>query len=100
MLCPVELRAPRKAQCSRELNRIQPAAVVRSPAAFQAVVAQLVEQLIRNQQVTGSSPVNGSIKSTTYALRCLHRRRLPHTLPHTIFAVDFSRCSSASIDRN
>ena len=26
----------------------------------QADVAQLVEQLIRNQQVTGSSPVNGS----------------------------------------
>src|SRR2546425_5695728 len=60
MLCPVELRAPRRAQCSRELNRIESATVVRSPAAFQAVVAQLVEQLIRNQQVTGSSPVNGS----------------------------------------
>src|SRR5947208_14832181 len=68
MLCPVELRAPRKAQCSRELNRIQPAAVVRSPAAFQAVVAQLVEQLIRNQQVTGSSPVNGSTLSELYNL--------------------------------
>ena len=27
---------------------------------FQAEVAQLVEQLIRNQQVTGSSPVFGS----------------------------------------
>ena len=26
-----------------------------------AVVAQLVEQLIRNEQVAGSSPVNGSI---------------------------------------
>src|SRR5207244_13322935 len=68
MLCPVELRAPRKAQCSRELNRIQPAAVVRSPAAFQAVVAQLVEQLIRNQQVTGSSQVNGSTLSELYNL--------------------------------
>ena len=31
----------------------------------QAEVAQLVEQLIRNQQVTGSSPVFGSIKSNT-----------------------------------
>ncbi len=30
---------------------------------FQAEVAQLVEQLIRNQQVTGSSPVFGSIVS-------------------------------------
>ena len=27
---------------------------------FRAAVAQLVEQLIRNQQVTGSSPVSGS----------------------------------------
>lgn len=26
-----------------------------------AVVAQLVEQLIRNEQVAGSKPVNGSI---------------------------------------
>jgi hypothetical protein len=26
-----------------------------------AVVAQLVEQLIRNQQVSGSNPLNGSI---------------------------------------
>src|SRR5258708_25538143 len=34
----------------------------------QAVVAQLVEQLIRNQQVTGSSPVNGS--------RLIPRKRL------------------------
>ena len=30
-------------------------------SSFQADVAQLVEQLIRNQQVTGSSPVVGSI---------------------------------------
>ena len=28
---------------------------------IQAEVAQLVEQLIRNQQVTGSSPVFGSL---------------------------------------
>jgi hypothetical protein len=35
----------------------------RNPCAFciQAEVAQLVEQLIRNQQVTGSSPVFGSL---------------------------------------
>ena len=31
-----------------------------------ANVAQLVEQLIRNQQVTGSNPVVGSTSSTTY----------------------------------
>jgi hypothetical protein len=30
-----------------------------------ADVAQLVEQLIRNQQVIGSSPIVGSIKSST-----------------------------------
>lgn len=30
-------------------------------SAFRAEVAQLVEQLIRNQQVTGSSPVFGSL---------------------------------------
>jgi hypothetical protein len=40
--------------------------VVRVPARS-AVVAQLVEQLIRNQQVTGSSPVNGSRKSRELA---------------------------------
>ena len=30
-----------------------------------AGVAQLVEQLIRNQQITGSSPVTSSIKTTS-----------------------------------
>jgi hypothetical protein len=30
---------------------------------FFAGVAQLVEQLIRNQQVSGSSPLAGSVKS-------------------------------------
>ena len=30
------------------------------PAPRQAVVAQLAEQLIRNQQVAGSNPANGS----------------------------------------
>ena len=35
----------------------------------QAEVAQLVEQLIRNQQVVGSSPTFGSIKSNTYGPR-------------------------------
>ena len=48
----------------------------------QAVVAQLVEQLIRNQQITGSSPVNGSS-----IFNDLHRRifeLIPsyQTLPH------------------
>jgi hypothetical protein len=33
--------------------------------AGRADVAQLVEQLIRNQQVIGSSPIVGSIKSIT-----------------------------------
>jgi hypothetical protein len=41
------------------VNRIAPRVVPENPAR-KAVVAQLVEQLIRNQQVTGSSPVNGS----------------------------------------
>jgi hypothetical protein len=42
------------------MNIISPAPVLPGVAARCAVVAQLVEQLIRNQQVTGSSPVNGS----------------------------------------
>ena len=33
---------------------------------FFAGVAQLVEQLIRNQQVSGSSPLAGSVNSITY----------------------------------
>ena len=33
-----------------------------------AVVAQLVEQLIRNEQVAGSTPVNGSIQKNN--IRC------------------------------
>jgi hypothetical protein len=37
-----------------------------------ADVAQLVEQLIRNQQVNGSSPFVGSIKLATY--RLVYRR--------------------------
>jgi hypothetical protein len=43
---------------------------------IEADVAQLVEQPIRNRQVTGSSPVVGSIKSGTY--RAVSRRLL-HT---------------------
>ena len=39
--------------------------------AYRANVAQLVEQLIRNEQVTGSSPVIGSIRRSRY----LHERR-------------------------
>jgi hypothetical protein len=33
-------------------------------AAFSASLAQLVEQLIRNEQVVGSSPIGGSKKRT------------------------------------
>jgi hypothetical protein len=41
------------------------AAELRSPACFfQADVAQLVEQPIRNRQVSGSSPLVGSNKTT------------------------------------
>ena len=31
-----------------------------------AVVAQLAEQLIRNEQVAGSTPVNGSTKNASF----------------------------------
>jgi hypothetical protein len=49
-----------------DVNRIRPRAVTPRVSPFpavqapQAVVAQLVEQLIRNQQVSGSNPLNGS----------------------------------------
>ena len=43
-----------------ELTRIR---FSRSPAPSRADVAQLVEQLIRNQQVSGSSPLVGSRKT-------------------------------------
>ncbi len=39
------------------------------PADFVASVAQLVEQLIRNEQVSGSSPLAGSIHKTKPASR-------------------------------
>ena len=35
----------------------------------EAEVAQLVEQLIRNQQVAGSSPAFGSIEPNNYSFR-------------------------------
>ena len=38
--------------------------------AQQANVAQLVEQLIRNQQVRGSNPLVGSIKTVVIPLTC------------------------------
>ncbi len=43
-----------------------------------AIVAQLVEQLIRNEQVTGSIPANGSIfcMEMDGTLRIVNRRRL------------------------
>jgi hypothetical protein len=40
------------------------------PLRSRAEVAQLVEQLIRNQQVTGSSPVFGSLKGVAAEKRC------------------------------
>jgi hypothetical protein len=43
------------------MNRISRRTVPVVPAS-NAVVAQLVEQLIRNQQVSGSNPLNGSSK--------------------------------------
>ena len=36
-----------------------------------AIVAQLVEQLIRNEQVTGSIPANGSIDESVRTFRTL-----------------------------
>ena len=44
------------------MNRIARRAVAEDPAE-KAVVAQLVEQLIRNQQVAGSNPANGSMQT-------------------------------------
>ena len=38
------------------------ATLIRSSPTTEAGVAQLVEQLIRNQQVSGSSPLAGSIR--------------------------------------
>ena len=52
----------RKAQAPETLPA--PSATIQSDG-HQADVAQLVEQLIRNQQVIGSSPIVGSIKQTT-----------------------------------
>jgi hypothetical protein len=46
-----------------------------------ADVAQLVEQLIRNQQVIGSSPIVGSINSFAFCLETAHKcKRLKHFL--------------------
>ena len=64
-----------------------------------ADVAQLVEQLIRNQQVIGSSPIVGSIGSVPNPKRCkrflsLFRHRVWYLLIHCFFlsslAVEFS----------
>ena len=40
-----------------------------APPSYFACVAQLVEQLTRNEQVTGSSPVNGSMNSQRSAFQ-------------------------------
>ncbi len=37
---------------------------------IEADIAQLVEQLIRNQQVSGSTPLVGSITFCTYVISC------------------------------
>jgi hypothetical protein len=54
-----------------------------------ADVAQLVEQLIRNQQVIGSSPIVGSINFCALALLEAHKAiRLKHFLslfPHRVW---------------
>ena len=45
---------------------------IRPPAPnpkYPAEVAQLVEQLIRNQQVVGSTPILGSVKSRGYGFQ-------------------------------
>ena len=44
-----------------------------------AIVAQLVEQLIRNEQVTGSIPANGSI-FYDYAIMIIENRIIWNTL--------------------
>lgn len=64
MLCPVELRA-RVASLPEKARRIEKGEYNRAPRCSpgprqNAVVAQLAEQLIRNQQVAGSTPANGS----------------------------------------
>ena len=48
------------------LNMIHETDIIsnRHARCYFAVVAQLVEQLIRNEQVAGSTPVNGSIGSS------------------------------------
>jgi hypothetical protein len=51
-----------------QLTNPEPGSMIsinRISAALSASVAQLAEQLIRNQQITGSNPVAGSIKSST-----------------------------------
>jgi hypothetical protein len=53
-----------------------------------ADVAQLVEQLIRNQQVIGSSPIVGSINPTDSVLAAHKVKLLKHFLslfPHPVW---------------
>ena len=54
----------RQTRSLQSLTLPSPGATIQSEV--QAEVAQLVEQLIRNQQVVGSSPTFGSIESITY----------------------------------
>jgi hypothetical protein len=63
-----------------------------------ADVAQLVEQLIRNQQVIGSSPIVGSIKKTILSKRFLSLFLHPvwYLLIHCYFSVSLAIESAPS----
>ena len=59
---PFQKNSPKVGKCPRRIEELPViySLALRTPC---AVVAQLVEQLTRNEQVTGSSPVNGSMNS-------------------------------------
>ena len=57
---------------------------------FEADVAQLVEQSIRNRQVIGSSPIVGSI----LPIGAVHWRRNPHSTGAADKAVNLVGCKS------
>ena len=66
---------------------------------WRATLAQLVEQLIRNQQVAGSNPAGGSkeikqIQEVFQSIRCLFER-----LPNRCQSASDSSSRSASSDR-
>ena len=53
-----------------------------------ATLAQLVERLIRNQQVAGSIPAGGSMKSIAYQLSSLN---LPQICVQNVFGACLNR---------